>query len=110
MTADNFCFYLQNRLIQTSQIGGKWYSDTSQFSIPCLSETNDYSLCASKCVAGQVYQRLTLGRMARANLEEELRVEKTVSSMRADGRMYVISARCYKTFLSVFRTIGFFRE
>jgi hypothetical protein len=36
MTNDNFCFYLQNRLIQTSQTGGQWYSDTSTFSIPCL--------------------------------------------------------------------------
>jgi hypothetical protein len=27
MTTDNFGFYLQNRLIQTSQTGGKWYSD-----------------------------------------------------------------------------------
>jgi hypothetical protein len=26
---DNFCFYLQNRLIQTSQTGGQLYSDTS---------------------------------------------------------------------------------
>ncbi len=34
MTADNFCFYLPNRLIQTSQTGGQWYSDTSPFSIP----------------------------------------------------------------------------
>jgi len=34
MTTDNFCFYLQNRLIQTSQTGGHWYSDTSPFSIP----------------------------------------------------------------------------
>jgi hypothetical protein len=34
MTTDNFCFYLQNRLIQTSQTGGQWYSDTSPFSIP----------------------------------------------------------------------------
>ena len=31
-----FCFYLQNRLIQTSQTGGQWYSDTSPFSIPCF--------------------------------------------------------------------------
>jgi hypothetical protein len=31
-----FCFYLQNRLIQTSQTGGRWYSDTSPFSIPCF--------------------------------------------------------------------------
>jgi hypothetical protein len=34
MTIDNFCFYLQNKLIQTSQTGGQWYSDTSPFSIP----------------------------------------------------------------------------
>jgi hypothetical protein len=34
MTTDNFCFYLQNRLIQTSQTGGQRYSDTSSFSIP----------------------------------------------------------------------------
>jgi hypothetical protein len=31
-----FCFYLQNRLIQTSRKGGKWYNDTSPFSIPWL--------------------------------------------------------------------------
>ncbi len=31
MTTDNFCFYLQNRLIQTSQTGGQWYSDTLVF-------------------------------------------------------------------------------
>ncbi len=34
MITDNFCFYLQNRLIQTSKTGGQWYSDTSPFSIP----------------------------------------------------------------------------
>jgi hypothetical protein len=33
-TIDNFCFYLQNRLIQTSQTGGQLYSDTCPFSIP----------------------------------------------------------------------------
>ena len=36
MTTDNFCFYLQNRLIQTSQTGGQWYSDASPFSIPWI--------------------------------------------------------------------------
>ncbi len=34
MNTDNFCFYLQNTLIQTSQTGGQWYNDTSPFSIP----------------------------------------------------------------------------
>ncbi len=33
---DNFCFYLQNRLTQTSQTGGQCYSYTSPFSITCL--------------------------------------------------------------------------
>jgi hypothetical protein len=35
MTTDSFCFYFQNRLIQTSQTGGQLYSDTPPFSIPC---------------------------------------------------------------------------
>ncbi len=38
MATDNFGFYLQNRLIQTSQTGGQRYSDTSPFSIPCLEQ------------------------------------------------------------------------
>ncbi len=37
MTTDNFCFYLQNRLFETSQTGGQWYSDIFLFSIPCFS-------------------------------------------------------------------------
>ncbi len=42
MTTDNFCFYLQNRLIQTSQTGGQQYSDTSPFSIPWFVHANSY--------------------------------------------------------------------
>ncbi len=42
MTTDNFCFYLQNRLIQTGQTGGQWYSDTSPFSIPWLKEQKNW--------------------------------------------------------------------
>ncbi len=48
MTTDNFCFYLQNRLIQTSQTGGQQYSDTSPFSIPCTSPRRDVE-AADKC-------------------------------------------------------------
>jgi hypothetical protein len=44
MTTDNFCFYLQNRLIQTSQTGGQWHSDTSSFSIPCLYVSDIYEI------------------------------------------------------------------
>jgi hypothetical protein len=35
VTTDNFCIYLQNRLIQTSETGGQRYSDTFPFIIPC---------------------------------------------------------------------------
>ncbi len=34
MTTDDFCFYLQNRLIPTGQTGGQLYSDTFPFSVP----------------------------------------------------------------------------
>jgi hypothetical protein len=34
MTTDNFCFYLQNRLIQPSQTGGQRYSDTFPLVFP----------------------------------------------------------------------------
>jgi hypothetical protein len=36
MTPNNFCFYLQNRLIQTGKIGGQRYTDTPPFSIPWM--------------------------------------------------------------------------
>jgi hypothetical protein len=42
MTTDNFCFYLQNRLTQTSQTGGQQYSDTSPFSIPWFNSLADF--------------------------------------------------------------------
>jgi hypothetical protein len=35
MKTEIFCFYLQNRLIKSSQTGGQQYSDTSPFSTPC---------------------------------------------------------------------------
>ncbi len=41
MTIDNFCFYLQSRLIQAGQTRGQLYSDTSSFSVPC------YSICCN---------------------------------------------------------------
>jgi hypothetical protein len=50
MTTDNFGFYLQNGLIQTSQTGGQWYSDTSPFSIPCISGTLDANVDTNICV------------------------------------------------------------
>jgi hypothetical protein len=44
MTTDNFCFCLQNRLIQTSQTGGQQYRDTSPFSIPCTDHNIQHRL------------------------------------------------------------------
>jgi hypothetical protein len=43
MTTDYFCFYFQNRLIQTSQTGGQRNSDTSPFSIPFIYVLAYYS-------------------------------------------------------------------
>jgi hypothetical protein len=43
MTTDNFCFYLQNKLMQTSQTGGPSYNDTSPFSIPWIKGSNQAS-------------------------------------------------------------------
>ncbi len=42
MPTENICFYLQNRLMQTSQRGGQWYSDTSLFSIPWTNSLSFY--------------------------------------------------------------------
>ncbi len=41
MTTDYFCFYLQNRLNQTSQTGGELYSDTSPLVFPGTRVTHD---------------------------------------------------------------------
>jgi hypothetical protein len=41
LTTDNLCFYLQNRLIQTSQTGGQWYSDTPPLVFPVRSQYFD---------------------------------------------------------------------
>ncbi len=69
MTTDNFCFYLQNRLIQTSQTGGQRYSDTSPFSVLCflsrlklVSEIGDYTSGASVGSANSllVHIRITI--------------------------------------------------
>jgi len=37
MTTDNFCFYLQNSLIQTCQTGGQWYINTRPLVFPALA-------------------------------------------------------------------------
>jgi hypothetical protein len=37
MTADNFCSYLQNRLIQTSQTGSQQYSDIPPLVFPVVT-------------------------------------------------------------------------
>jgi hypothetical protein len=56
MITDNFCSYLQNRLIQTSQTGGQWYSDTSPFSIPWLLASHNTIGGGSKGLQGGALQ------------------------------------------------------
>ncbi len=40
----NLCFYLQKRLIQTSQTGSQQYSDTSPFSSPCINNVLSFQI------------------------------------------------------------------
>ncbi len=54
MTTDNFCFYLQNRLIKTSQAGGQQYCDTTHFSISC-SDHFPVWLCTIKLFTVVIY-------------------------------------------------------
>ncbi len=64
MTTDIFCFYLHNRLIQTSQTGRQQYSDTSLFSIPWYNYSEVHSMiienlkteCRSIGKAGETVQ------------------------------------------------------
>ena len=63
MTIDNVCFYLQNRLIQTSQTGGQRFSDTSPFSIPWpnpLVQFVSYKEREVLLIPQQVYDKLVL--------------------------------------------------
>jgi len=48
MTTDNFCFYLQNRLIRTGQTGGQLYIDTSPFSVPCYYYHYEMFCCTGR--------------------------------------------------------------
>jgi hypothetical protein len=50
MTTDNFCFYLQNRLIQTSQTGGQLYSDTSPLVFPDVDINYDTASFGQKSI------------------------------------------------------------
>jgi hypothetical protein len=73
MTTDNFCVYLQDRLIQTIQTGGQQYSDTSPFSIPAW--TFLYSSNGQTSV-----NRTNLGRVFNSR----------------SGCMYVMNLCCYE--------------
>ncbi len=57
MTTDNFCFYLWNRLIQTSQTGGQWYSDTSPLVFPATTIP-----CSSKGILAAAINKTKQGR------------------------------------------------
>jgi len=61
---DNFCFYLQNRLIQTSQTGGQWYCDTSPFSIPCIHRLTLIVICQINIRSIVIWLMNILGQMS----------------------------------------------
>jgi hypothetical protein len=71
----NFCFYFQNRLIQTSQIGGQQYNDTSPFSIPCrkypvLNAENHVTLLLVPIVMG-IAATVTLCSAKKQGIDQE---------------------------------------
>jgi hypothetical protein len=59
MTTDNFGFYLQNRLIQSSQTGGQQYTDTSPFGIPYLVQCSAWQLL--RTLDDEMYQGTLIG-------------------------------------------------
>ncbi len=76
-TTDNFCFYLQNRLIQTIQTGGEQYRDTSPFSIhcfkarPCKTPTYLSQLSFVILPLGRLLQRLKYWALVANNLSKK---------------------------------------
>jgi hypothetical protein len=70
MTSDNFCFYLQNRLIQTSQTGGQWYSDTLYYSLVCLSIRLSISLPVDRIICLSVYRPICVSYGGSAGLSQ----------------------------------------
>ncbi len=59
MTTEFFCFYLKNRLVQTSQTGGQLYSDASPFCIPWsnILKPMQFMRAQNKVAGVKVYPR-----------------------------------------------------
>jgi hypothetical protein len=94
MTTDNFCFYFQNRLIQTSQAGGQWYSDTSPFSIPCLLNLyeNKVTECCNILSASLCFISISDLKMKRARHEPVFRVARP-GFTHTSGQLYGLSRK-----------------
>jgi hypothetical protein len=73
MTTDNFCFYFQNRLIQTSQTEGQWYSDTSPFSIPCFKHLNSAVADSGKEQKVKLFQVMLLSLASGSTVAEQFK-------------------------------------
>jgi hypothetical protein len=61
MTTDQFCFYLQNRLIQTCQTGGEQYSDTSPLVFPGLGGESCFHLNTQKSKLVKQFYKIIAG-------------------------------------------------
>jgi hypothetical protein len=62
MTTDNFPFYLQNRLIQTNQTGGQWYSDTPPLVFPSTGDLH---------APTNLDQEITINHVTEVNLQHK---------------------------------------
>jgi hypothetical protein len=72
MTTDNFCFYLQNRRIETSQTGGQQYSDNSPFSIPWTETNIQAYFCTPMITSVKSFIVLALGPQKNSVVQERL--------------------------------------
>jgi hypothetical protein len=106
MTTDNLCFYLQNKLIQTSQTGGQWYSDTSPLSIPwvhtCFAKT-DVSLWRIGFLANSsIVARLRGARLTFGDALKSFSLSISMDNIKLAGRNLdrVFNSRCGRACLA----------
>jgi hypothetical protein len=106
MTTDNFCFYLQNRLIQTSQTGGQWYNDASPISIPCLMLVRVSVIGISVRWELVLWDSVSLSTTRpSANFDFLSQVLTVLNWMNGSRRNFRGQDKTYKTFLLYLRVI-----
>jgi hypothetical protein len=115
MTTDNFCFYFQNRLIQTNQTGGQRYSDTlpplvfpatsQSQTLRRISRSDEVKFCTRKLSMyfwqpGMVAMKFATSSQLQPRMSSTKKREKH-SLVSAVIFIIATKGQCYKTVLSV---------